>query len=517
MTTTDGTSAATRAASKEPRSRRVAYRATVLLLLSAAGWACLTQLVGTLPTGSSNGGTGWLLALTAATVTIAVIYFFHCLWWWRERWRGGSWALLLRLALYTLVGHWLVYLAFFQPFRRVELLRTWVVAGAVLALLATALQSPKPLAPRWKALDLGVYYLCLALVGGEIALRTTAAVHPSALLDRPNAKAARRIAALRRPPGFVRFGFPANSRGYYDVELQDVAYDKLVVAIGDSFSQGVVPHHYHFTTIAERRLPGVQIYNVGIGGIDPPEYLHLLRTEVLPLDPDAIVIDLFLGNDLTFDMARPEESFIRSWLAIENVLLIQAPRRWIRLREITSTSGNVLEAGNAEGVLEQRPDILVQHFPWLRDPSLEEATFSAERYYPMKLERIEEITNQSHADYLQRLEVLREITDLCGDIPVLFLLIPDELQVDDELWNRIAGLSTQPLKRNRALGIVRTWLKKEGLPFVDLLPIYRSRKLLDDGRPHLYHFRDTHLNSRGNRVTGEALAKALPALLATDS
>src|SRR5581483_7407084 len=72
----------------------------------------------------------------------------------------------------------------------------------------------------------------------------------------------------------------------------------VVASIGDSFSYGVVPHAFHFTTVAEEALPGVQIYNMGYPGLGPTDYLYLLQRRALPLQPDLIVVNLFVGNDI---------------------------------------------------------------------------------------------------------------------------------------------------------------------------------------------------------------------------
>ena len=101
-------------------------------------------------------------------------------------------------------------------------------------------------------------------------------------------------------PGAERFSFPINSGGHYDTEYlpRSERTLPLVVTIGDSFSYGVVPHYYHYTTVAEREFPGAEIYNIGFPGTNPADYLYHLVEEALPLEPDLIIISLYVGNDI---------------------------------------------------------------------------------------------------------------------------------------------------------------------------------------------------------------------------
>ncbi len=71
-----------------------------------------------------------------------------------------------------------------------------------------------------------------------------------------------------------------------------------VVAIGDSHTYGVSapregswPHHL------STRL-GEPVYNLGLGGFGPLQYLHLASTTARGLKPEVIVVGFYFGNDL---------------------------------------------------------------------------------------------------------------------------------------------------------------------------------------------------------------------------
>jgi hypothetical protein len=89
------------------------------------------------------------------------------------------------------------------------------------------------------------------------------------------------------------------------------------------------------------------------------------------------------------------------------------------------------------------------------------------------------------------------------------MIIPDEFQVEDELWERVSERAGRPLERDRPQALLQAWLAEEQIPHLDLLPILRAAPPLADGRRHLYHARDTHWNARGNRIAAQALADFL--------
>jgi hypothetical protein len=103
-------------------------------------------------------------------------------------------------------------------------------------------------------------------------------------------------------------------------------------------------------------------------------------------------------------------------------------------------------------------------------------------------------------------------------VPLAFLLIPDEFQVEDRLWkDAVAGMDGKEMMRLKPQRRIKVWLDARGLPYLDLLPVLRDVPALEDGDRHLYHRRDTHLNARGNEAVGKALAPFIEELLGQSS
>jgi hypothetical protein len=391
-----------------------------------------------------------------------------------------------------------------QPFRG-EIIADWGAVALALLVILLALSRGGPAS----ALEVVVTNLCLILVGIDGALQLAAWVRPTQLFAQFGSDAGVYVESIRLPPHYPRAGpIPYNSWGEYDVEPQvKKPGECLVVEIGDSFSQSGVPLPYHFTTVAERDLPGCSIYNMGMAKIGPREYKYLMQKEALGLNPDLIVIDLFVGNDIVDDYGC-NPSPLRKWLDRENLLLYTVPRRlwrWGRERE---------RAGGAGGVPQVDSAWQSSGFDWLDDPSKENPTLSPEAYFDIESLHVHQLcTAEAEKYYPDFVRALDELIGAAGSTRLAFMLIPDELQVNDELWQAVTRDVHEPLERDRGQRVLKAWLDERHQPVLDLLPDLRAAPPWTDGKQHLYHLRDTHFNARGNAVVGKALARFLAPLL----
>ncbi len=393
------------------------------------------------------------------------------------------------------------------------------------------LAGPRPL-PR--AASPLLFSACFLLVLGEVGLRVYGTIWPTPLLTPAQGDVVEHIDAHRLPAGSMRWGFPSNSSGHYDSEflIRQQRDGPTVVALGDSFSTGVVPHPLHFTTVSERLMGSVQVYNLGVGATGPVHYEHLLQTEVLPLEPDAIVLNLFVGNDITRHL-EGSPGGLREWFERDHLRLLLLPQRLMTLWQEGRDAGGgpssdmlsdiATPQGEGQGAGDRRAgsdrngqesiESLSTHFPWLNDPSREKQTFSRQQYLEVEVRRALRVCDRSIEGYPKLLSVLDRMATLAGETPFAIALIPDEFQVEDSLWNSITAQSSLDLDRDRPQRLLLTALKQRGIPVLDLLPLLRAMPAQADGSRHLYHLRDTHFNARGNQLAGEAYASFLPTLL----
>jgi hypothetical protein len=446
---------------------------------------------------------GLLLSVAASAAGLALLAL-------RRRAPPEAWRPRLSLhgALELLVAAAVLYLAALQPYRSVVALACFGLAGGAAALLAldgglAARHLPRRLV---LALDVGLFALCLLAVGGELTLRAVAARSASPLFAQPTESLLDTLARYRLRPDQATADSPVNSLGHLDDEWGPrVPGVPRAATIGDSFSVGVVPHRLHFTTVAEQQLGRGEVCNLGITGIGPDAYLRLLVTEALPLQPDVVIVDLFVGNDLLIESRdAPTRGGLESWLDADRLLLVRIPQRLLTL------------AREQEGELGELPGPVARTdagsaAPWLADPLLEPPSFTPEGFARLEQRRAREACRpDAPPDWEALCAVLLEMRRACGTTPFGVLLIPDEFQVEDETWRLASAVPDgERFDRDQPQRVLSRWLAGQGIPCLDLLPALRAVPPMPDGRRHLYHLRDTHFNARGNAVAGRELARFL--------
>ena len=361
-----------------------------------------------------------------------------------------------------------------------------------------------------RGLDIVCMNAALILILAETGFRVAATFWPSPLLVTDSTPSQVRRGAGRALPGTMHFNFPINQGGHYDTEFLPASKvpGPLVVSIGDSYSYGTVPHAFHFTTVAEQENRDVEIYNMGHPAIGPSDYRYLLEHEALTLDPDLVIVQLFMGNDVGdgASLAGPPR-----WHDADSYLLAVV---WYRLQILRHA-----ELRDSAEIIRQTNltrEELATRYPWLVDPLLEKPSFGQDVFLEIETERAWLIC-LPHEGVLQLfLESLAEIERVASEVPMAFVLIPDEFQVEDDVWGEIVRRTDRPIDRDLAQRTVIEWLNARGRAVLDLLPLLRAVEPMEDGRRHLYHLRDTHFNARGNEVAGRALAGFVDSLLAAD-
>lgn len=152
---------------------------------------------------------------------------------------------------------------------------------------------------------------------------------------------------------------------YEDIRGQRITYDKdagetRVLFIGDSGTQGAgMQIEYTFPArfeelLREHDITGVAAINVGISGTDQVTQLNLLRDKFYKLQPDIVVLQIFMANDITENLLRVQGlsegsayeaiNRLRSYSALFNFLFL----RW----QILNSKYHLLVPGtNGESVV----------------------------------------------------------------------------------------------------------------------------------------------------------------------
>ncbi len=317
------------------------------------------------------------------------------------------------------------------------------------------------------------------------------------------------LEAMRRPPHEPYQGERLNSGGFADTEFFVAEEDDFVgVVLSDSFGMAMVPPSFNFVTVAEEYLRSkwpsrsgrIALHNFGVSGIGLPEYIRLYEEEASATNPSLVVLCIFLGNDIheggTFGSTRAERYNLIDWLSAN------ALRRAIRLYRMPARDRNVVAS-----VAERSPEAVPPS--QLADSSLENPTFSEERFHEIEAARVELARAQSRESELfpALLDGLEYFSALVGKERLLIVLIPDEYHVNDALFAKLMKQKASPEQYDRFSPQARVLAHCEthGIDCLDLTPALRTAE--NDGRT--YHLRDTHWNAHGNRIAGVEMGDAI--------
>jgi hypothetical protein len=367
-------------------------------------------------------------------------------------------------------------------FRTLALL--WLVAVA--AAYARALHSPStPALPARR----GRLFVALELVSTNVALTLLLAegcLQALAACGGPSLLLSNSLDAHRLTPGHdYGAGLRGNALGYPGPDAAPVKRPGLVriVALGDSFAVGpAVPFAENYLTRLQATLPGVEVCNLGISGAGPREYRAALTRDGWPLQPDLVLVSVFVGNDITETLPTPRYMDPR-----RHALYLLCERgwrlAWERARQPAPQPGEPTAR--------------------LEAPPLTEETFRA-----IEARRLAVcLAPPSAALEKKWRRALGHLGALVGDcqarhVPIAFVLIPDEFQVNPAVLNRT--VADAHVERGAVdLDLPQRRLQEScdagGVPCLDLRPALQAE-------PEPYAVRDTHWNVRGNRAAAAAIA-----------
>jgi hypothetical protein len=331
--------------------------------------------------------------------------------------------------------------------------------------------------PLCRILELVITNVALTLVLGELAMRTLGAATGSSLVLRAA------VDGYRLTPGQdYGAGLRGNQLGYPGPDFQVAKRPgvRRIAALGDSFAVGTaVPFADNYLTLLERILPGSEVYNFGVAGAGPREYLHILQRDVWTYQPDLVLVSIFVGNDITEQLATPRHFDPR-----QHALYLAFQRSWC--------------------LLEHRTQGLTATCP---DNRCKTAGLSPERFREVEARRLAVCVSPSSSalekKWRQALEYLQQIIADArrNGVPLAVVLIPDEFQVNPHVLAPAiedAGFPRPSVVLNLPQQRLSTFFRERGVPCLDLLPTF-------EGESGTYVPYDTHWSVAGNRLAADAL------------
>jgi acetyltransferase AlgX (SGNH hydrolase-like protein) len=310
-----------------------------------------------------------------------------------------------------------------------------------------------------------------------------------------------------------------------------------ILALGDSFTYGLVPYPYNVMTLLEARLraacPGqdLDVLNFGIGGAGVRDYQAIVTLGLATYEPDLVLVNFYAGNDgpdlyrLVHEGSRVRRVFgtSRLWMLGRNAL-----RLWRGVRDLGAIrpppAGPTIPGRAPRGGTLVNPSRHVsEHDPALTGPIFTEAAFAmiqAEEMRRLYRPGDPAAVDRAWRPVLAGLEAIR--TEVLRQGRRLTLAVyPSALQVYPEQRvalvetlrrrPRYATLSADALDPSLPNRQLAAYCQRAALPCVDLTPVFveASRSSTEA----LYKQRDAHWTIRGNRVAADAEAEFLVGLV----
>ena len=333
----------------------------------------------------------------------------------------------------------------------------------------------------------------------------------------------------RLRPGAVVAGdsYRINSLGFRDrehpVRKPDGTFRVLV--LGDSYTFGSVPLDDVYTKVAERALeasrpegePRIDVLSVGVPGWGTVEELVWLRERGLSLDPDLVVLGFFVGNDVNDNRELGELVPLGGTLVTrEQAGFHGTPRGrlWFRARVVAHRFHLYRLGRNAahRARIEKRRTNVANRPDEADTAEIETNSDGTYRMYSNRMIAFRSpVPKWFQGGWSETRRALAEMKLLLGDVPFAVFVIPEQVQVNPHLLERIrsdigdeemaAHDMELPQKR------LREWGQELGFEVLDVLPPMAVR-----GAEEMFYYpHDAHWNVPGNRLGGEWLAAQLRA------
>ncbi|MHC4873176.1 MAG: hypothetical protein ACYTFY_15140 [Planctomycetota bacterium] len=285
-----------------------------------------------------------------------------------------------------------------------------------------------------KLVDILCFNIVLLVILLEAVLRIFSIFSNSVIFNPPNIKAKQRIERNKLRAGEMHSGFPANSLGFYDQEfINEKSADTFrILALTDSFGVEAVSYDKNFLTILENYnisqgeiVKGIEVLNCGIDELSPEGYLYL-NDKMSPIyKPDLTMVCIFIGNDITglpekeAALAFLDKDYWYSYFVIERYLILLKEQGAKKSQDEHPVKSNTESSS--------MPVITVSDKP----------TFSKDAFLNIEKKRMDVCLKQYNKSLNYKWERLKEIMleiNMKNNGKVLFVLIPDEFQVNDTLW-----------------------------------------------------------------------------------
>jgi len=308
-------------------------------------------------------------------------------------------------------------------------------------------------------------------------------------------------------PGEANHSIKTNKDGFRDSSFLNFEKESAkIFVLGDSFVSNIsVKNEDVFTEILEQNLTNTSVLNLGVNGYGTVQEKLLLEKWLPKINPNLIVFVIYLRNDFADNLKET------NWLY---------PRPTVAWKEETKTLevlpfsiSNFNNGNKNNSYWKFYKNLHLYHFIKNRSRNiksnfLQKDTLSANSYTPPESYLCRKVlSEETKLMYLTMEKLLVNISKTAQNkqIPLVFVLAPSIVQVENNLWEAIAPpFSKKQEEYSRTLpnDTLMQFAKNNGLNMIDLLPMLQAET--EKGKI-LYNPNEQHWTKEGNRLVANYL------------
>ena len=296
------------------------------------------------------------------------------------------------------------------------------------------------------------------------------------------------------PHGEFNVTVHVNDLGLRDNGFSNDASVKRILLFGASFTFGHgVELHETYASVLEQALgKDYDVINAAYAsGYSPDTYALYLQQEGMAFDPDVVMIGLYVGNDIT-------DLFKNTYQSPEHITsdfyYIDDDNRLRRSMYNNEGSFTIFLRTHSHMFV-----YLKEKFHWMFRTHYTKSTIYDVDYDEALQEKFDQLTT-----------TLIDIHTFTAalDIPLVIVLIPTQLQLDDMQWEAYASHTTPSVERLRVQTLLTKLFEEQDISVIDLYDGFHSYDDIDT----LYFAKDGHWNPEGHTLAAEIITEEFLAL-----
>ena len=213
---------------------------------------------------------------------------------------------------------------------------------------------------------------------------------------------------------------PFNEEGFRSITFKNIdTKKKKILLLGDSFTYGASASPIHNSFADYLLSKGFLIYNTGISGVDPAQYYAITKKYLPVLDPDIVILNFCIGNDMMLFDRKPNKNEPLEHITNAGYIYSNPEGKYLNTQEAYNYYLKFIKIPDSENIIFRKTAIGTKAWSIL---------FNQNKVRIPEFEQYLEAQKKTENNKIEvTKKYLTQIIELCNDknIPLIISLIPD--------------------------------------------------------------------------------------------